>query len=469
MKSFKAFLVTIAVVSASFQMPSMGAATVTASKNYVDMKTKVEVVTNAEVGVAGYTVGTNTNCVFASTNYVDSKLGKIKADLITDGTNTIDASRKVWIVEKSAGWSFAGGLPGETYEVSGPTGSFPVYEWTLTGSLGTSATAYNSETNATDINFTTSFGVVQATWSDGAISTNYVGRLALTNDIPPAVTVVAPSTNATAGTAADAKATGTALYTGFTDWEFSGDNPYEYDYKNLWVGIIPDGGSFIYVLYDSGQMVSAVTRQTSDEISVSYDYVGITATRHLVTPTKTSQLVNDGTNGAPFVTSSELEKKRDVTDLSIRTVPTDSNGAEFMVNGVLSGPYDPDGVVGWAPSGGGWVVLWQSAGHYTLNAGGGYADFTISQSNGYANNVSINGTAYHIVGVSTNSIATTAQLPQNYDIVSNRAMSSIGTNALANKPTYDFSRNYDIIKATADIIQLLGGTVTNNPTANGGN
>ncbi|MBO6031944.1 MAG: hypothetical protein J6Q22_10925 [Prevotella sp.] len=46
------------------------------------------------------------------------------------------------------------------------------------------------------------------------------------------------------------------------------------------------------------------------------------------------------------------------------------------------------------------------------------------------------------------------------------AESAIATNAMAGQ-TYDFSRNYDIIKATADIIQLLGGTVTNNPTEGG--
>lgn len=35
--------------------------------------------------------------------------------------------------------------------------------------------------------------------------------------------------------------------------------------------------------------------------------------------------------------------------------------------------------------------------------------------------------------------------------------------------TFDFSRNYDIIRATAAIAEALGATVTNNPTAQGGN
>jgi hypothetical protein len=35
--------------------------------------------------------------------------------------------------------------------------------------------------------------------------------------------------------------------------------------------------------------------------------------------------------------------------------------------------------------------------------------------------------------------------------------------------TFDFSRNYDIIRATAAIAEALGATITNNPTAQGGN
>lgn len=35
--------------------------------------------------------------------------------------------------------------------------------------------------------------------------------------------------------------------------------------------------------------------------------------------------------------------------------------------------------------------------------------------------------------------------------------------------TFDFSRNYDIIRVTAAIAEALGATITNNPTAQGGN
>ena len=43
-----------------------------------------------------------------------------------------------------------------------------------------------------------------------------------------------------------------------------------------------------------------------------------------------------------------------------------------------------------------------------------------------------------------------------------------GTPSLAGQ-TFDFSRNYDIIRATAAIAEALGATITNNPTAQGGN
>lgn len=195
----------------------------------------------------------------------------------------------------------------------------------------------------------------------GIVYTNdiQIGKLALTNDIPPSVAVVAPTANAVSGQAADAKATGTALFTGFTEWEFTWDGEHgtwEPDgsvdfYDGTWTQIIINGTEL-----DIAQVTAGAD---ATRLEFHFNFTGLSATtvRHLVTPTKTSQLTNDGSNGVPF--------------------------------------------------------------------------------------------------------AVITQIPEPVDIGT-----KVSTNALAGQ-SYDFSRNYDIIKATADLIRLLGGTVTNNPT--GGN
>lgn len=198
MKSFKAFLVTISVVSASFQMQSMGAATVTASKSYVDMKTKVAVATNADVGVVGYTVGTNTNCVFVSTNYVDSKIGKIKTDSITDGTNTIDAARNVYEeATTTTAWNFTS--PIAEISIIEPVRYYAegssVENWVIWSGAGWYCFAQYEGAD-----YTSSFSVFMAGEEDADRLENVedeiyftrrvagkmyqVGKLALTNDIP---------------------------------------------------------------------------------------------------------------------------------------------------------------------------------------------------------------------------------------------------------------------------------------------
>ena len=122
---------------------------------------------------------------------------------------------------------------------------------------------------------------------------NNIGKLALTNDIPPAVAVVVPSTNAIAGTAADAKATGTALYTGYTEWSC---DPASVNGTN----VIIRWDDMEHKWYPSNEYGMGSARDGT-EASVSLSWtpmywwggVPLVATRHLITPTKTSQLVND--------------------------------------------------------------------------------------------------------------------------------------------------------------------------------
>ena len=273
---------------------------------------------------------------------------------ITDGTNTIDAVGNVW--EEFTGWTFSDGKNHVVYKAYDSDYS-PDRPWGLyidTTDLGPGISWYETEagrdavTSFTDTRFDPPITATYAT------TTNYVGKLALTNEIPQ---VVAPSTNAVKGTAADARATGMAIYTGFTEWVCV---PSTYNEKTLHVERENDEWN----LYADDQFLDPPESAPDDTTSLTFSVYGVTATRHLITPTKTSQLTNDGSNGVPF--------------------------------------------------------------------------------------------------------AVVSQIPLNYETVSNMAMSAVSTNALEGQ-TYDFSKNYDIIKATADLIRLFGGTVTNDPTANGGN
>ena len=132
----------------------------------------------------------------------------------------------------------------------------------------------------------------------------YVDSLAKTSDMPPATTVVAPSTNAAAGSAADARATGTALYTGFTEWEL------DRLLQLVWTGVGWEPRD--------GETSMGSPKGNIDSVSLSWtngvDAVDdITATRHIVTPTKTSQLVNDGSNGVPFAVVTQIPAPVDIS------------------------------------------------------------------------------------------------------------------------------------------------------------
>ena len=134
-----------------------------------------------------------------------------------------------------------------------------------------------------------------------------------------AVTVTAPSTSSAAGKAADAKAVGDALWTGFTEWEFSGS---AYDSANTYSchAFLYQGG-YCYQLDIDGEYAdedTSVIYQSDDALSASFSNGGIIATRHLITPTKTSQLTNDGPSsgpnmGHPFATTNQIPAPVDIS------------------------------------------------------------------------------------------------------------------------------------------------------------
>ncbi len=159
--------------------------------------------------------------------------------------------------------------------------------------------------------------------------------------------VVPPSTSASAaGKAADAKATGDALYGGFTPWVFSGV-PSGYSCRvvdftsNGWEAQMWEDGS-------PGTTESAYDAlHDRDTLSLAFVFtiygtpVGVTATRHLVTPTKTSQLTNDGApngGGTPYATTAQVAAKQDALSeeqlANIAAVPGKANAAD--VNAALA-------------------------------------------------------------------------------------------------------------------------------------
>lgn len=66
--------------------------------NYVDT-----VSSNVAVSATNYTDSVASNVAVSATNYVNEKIGDLKADRITDGTNTIDAARNVYEVSSELG------------------------------------------------------------------------------------------------------------------------------------------------------------------------------------------------------------------------------------------------------------------------------------------------------------------------------------------------------------------------------
>ena len=136
-----------------------------------------------------------------------------------------------------------------------------------------------------------------------------VGKLALTNEIPPEVEVVIPTTNSIAGKAADAKTVGDALYTGFTKWELGGSGTNAYSLVDI-TFVQADSYSYwdLRVKDSQGDIVNTTSAEvaTPDDVYAEFPMFNLTASRHLITPTKTSQLVNNGDGNFPFATTNQI-------------------------------------------------------------------------------------------------------------------------------------------------------------------
>lgn len=134
----------------------------------------------------------------------------------------------------------------------------------------------------------------------------------------------------TQGAAADAKAVGDTLRSGFTEWEFSGVPAGVSDYRLMW-----DDG-WIYAYYYEGESYGDSVSGVEDALELSFILFGstVTATRHAFPPTKTSQLTNDGDGTNAFVKTND-------TRLSDARTPT-AHHATHAANG--SDPLAPSDI-----------------------------------------------------------------------------------------------------------------------------
>jgi hypothetical protein len=237
--------IAAAIVACAIQ--AYGAATVTASRDYVDRKTTLHPYSNG-VEQVGYVLGTQTNKVLASKEYVDDSISasspgdyntvsnaavksraktdmvvydtngfstvdrlattgdvevavnRVRTDSITDGTNTIDAAGNVWEVRivYSNDWSLKTVIGFNEEDVYNYW-TWPYWDndgWCI--DKGDGGAVYRLSTNESAIVLLYEEGAKKAIWdriASGEI-TNYVGKIALTNDIPSVVDAdLTPATN----------------------------------------------------------------------------------------------------------------------------------------------------------------------------------------------------------------------------------------------------------------------------------
>ena len=139
--------------------------------------------------------------------------------------------------------------------------------------------------------------------------------------------VAVDATLTTSGAAADAKAVGDALRGGFTEWEFSGSGYDSTKTYSVLISLSSLEGNYDYDLKVDGVYAETVYGTNECPTSIDFTTSSITATRHLITPTKTSQLQNDGDGTNAFVKTND-------TRLSDARTPTAHAHAMADVTGL---------------------------------------------------------------------------------------------------------------------------------------
>lgn len=370
---------------------SFGDVSVTASRDYVDKRTKLSAVTNAEYGVVGYAIGTNTNCVVASTGYVDRKIGEAE--------------------------------PGDYSNVS------------------------NAAVNArakTDLN-------VYTNGLDGTSVTNIAtgDRLATTGDV--AVAIGSVKTDLITDGTNTIDAAGNVLKT-YYDWVLVPSQ-----FRNRPIHLVFTSSGWAPFFDDNGEQAG---RPIGDIISTnlvwtsSDTYYGDDLQAIRESTNKVSRIVGRlalasqiPTMPAGVVVTNAMGEI--LLDAPLKLMPSNSEGAGSLYIGGdadSGGATITVGAIGPITDGGMIIVNGLNGERIVI---GGSDSMT-------AGGISYNGT--NLVESKQDALPyQTNAIP--FSVI-------VGAPSLAGQ-TFDFSRNYDIIRATAAIAEALGATVTNNPTAGG--
>ena len=134
----------------------------------------------------------------------------------------------------------------------------------------------------------------------------------------PAPVTIDPALSPTSVNPVQNKVVTEALYTGFTEWKCDSIASGYTFVSCVWDDYMGDTGWICTVLDDNDFTLMFYLGSNQEATSLSFDSPSIVITRHLVTPTKTSQLTNDGPSsgpnvGHPFATTNQIPAPVDIS------------------------------------------------------------------------------------------------------------------------------------------------------------
>ena len=143
-------------------------------------------------------------------------------------------------------------------------------------------------------------------WQDG--EAHALGGSSITVD---------PSLSPTSENPVQNKVVTKALYTGFTEWVCDSIEPGYAFTSCIWADYM-DSTGWVCTMSDDGGELTFYLGSNQEATSLSHTSPFIVITRHLITPTKTSQLTNDGPSsgpnvGHPFATTNQIPDPVDIS------------------------------------------------------------------------------------------------------------------------------------------------------------
>lgn len=205
----------------------------------------------------------------------------------------------------------------------------------------------DSQSITVTVNGTVTWEMIEGKPTFATVATS--GRYNDLSDKPeiPAPVTIDTALSQTSENPVQNKVVSKALYGGFTEWVYTGlpsgceITSATYDDEEGWLfvadgwSIAPDDASGEE---DAEEVILSITRS-----SEPFDTYQATATRHLITPTKTSQLTNDGPSsgpnaGHPFATTNQIPAPVDISGKL-------DGAAAYLMWSSAGSPYAKDVVV----------------------------------------------------------------------------------------------------------------------------